>query len=544
MFSMTMRRRRAVVLLAALGLAATACTAGGSGSGGSGGGGEKRTSDTLTVNWATGNTTLDPAAACNQDDLSLIHNLYSGLTRYATKPGPDGTSEYDPTKIEPSFAKSWTVTDSGRTYTFKLHEGAKFPDGGAMDSAAVKYSVERVLTMGTCATFYLQAGMSAPPLITKVETPDANTVVFRLRAPNADFLAGLATPAGSIVNPAVVEANGGVKKGTLSTWMAGNTAGSGPYSLTTYQPNSTAVLTANPGYWGDRPATPTIRINYVTSAPTLALRAKSGEADVTLGLPPQSVKSLETEKGLRLKAHRAPLFAQVALRNDAAPLDNVKFRAALTLAVPYEKMLESVGFGFGELYYGSVLPGVAGYDAPGSKPLRTDVAEARRLLAESGVKTPVTVPMMINSSAPSAEQLATLLQGVWQEIGVKVEIEKLAPSDFTPRFTKGDYTSALVLEGPGVPTAGYQLALTASCDSPFNNAKVCIPGLDAKLARAQAAPDPGTARKLYAEINSDWRAQSPRIPLYALQHVAVLGTSVTHYSYAKFMDFTDWAVSR
>src|SRR5205823_5284778 len=112
----------------------------------------------------------------------------------------------------------------GKTYTFHLRSAAKFPDGTPMDSAAVKYSIDRVLKMGTCATFYLQAGAISPPLIGDVSAPDPTTVVFRLTRPNADFLAGLATPAGSMVNPKIVDANGGVQPNTVNPWMASNTA--------------------------------------------------------------------------------------------------------------------------------------------------------------------------------------------------------------------------------------------------------------------------------------------------------------------------------
>ena len=113
----------------------------------------------ITVDWATGNTTLDPAAACNQDDLSLIHNTYATLTQYGTEAGPKGTTQYDPTKIVPSFATKWSVSPDGKTYTFTLPSGAKFSDGSPMDSSAVKFSVERVLGSGTCAGFYLQGGL-------------------------------------------------------------------------------------------------------------------------------------------------------------------------------------------------------------------------------------------------------------------------------------------------------------------------------------------------------------------------------------------------
>jgi peptide/nickel transport system substrate-binding protein len=495
----------------------------------------------VVVDWATGNTTLDPAAACNQDDLSLVSNLYVQLTKPGTKPGPDGTQQYDPTVVEPYFAESWEVSPDGLTYTFTLPAGVTFADGTPVDAAAVKYSADRVMAMGTCATFYLQAGMSAPPVLQSVEAPDPTTVVYRLARPNGDFLLGLATPAGSIVNPTLVEANGGVQDKTPNQWMAANVAGSGPFVLQDYQPNTKAVLVANPDFFGEPPLSDEIEINYITSASTLQLRAESGDADVTLGLPLQGVKELEGDDCCRIIANDAPMFAQVALQNATAPFDDPQVREALALAIPYEDVLESVAFGYGQLFYGPIVPNAVGFSEEASPPLEVDLDRARQLLAESGVATPIDVELIINGANPFTEQLATVVQGIWQQLGVNVTIQKLAASDFTPRFTQGSYQAALITEGPGVPTAGYQLMLGAYCTSNFNNAKVCIEGGDALIDQAMATSDPDEAQELYDEFTELWRAQHPRVMLFSMQNVAVLGPDVTSYYFAKFYDFTRWA---
>lgn len=506
------------------------------------GDGNKSSTGAINVDWASGNASLDPASACAADDASLIHNLYPTLTAYGSKPGPDGTTQYDPTKIVPSFATSWEISDDGKTYTFALHEGAKFDDGSAIDAAAVKYSLERAITTGACGAFYLQAGLMDPPLVKTIDASDASTLVITLTQPNSDFLAGLATPAGSIVNPKDVEANGGVKPKGTNEWMASHIAGgAGPYLLDSYQPSSKVVLKANPDYFGTKPANKQITISYVTAPSTLLLRSKSGAADVTLGMPLQSVQSLESESCCRVIANDAPQFAQVALSNVTAPLDNVKFRQALTLATPFQDLLDKVAFGFGSLFYGPVVPAAAGFYEAGSKPIETDIAAAKAALAESGIKTPAEVTMIVNSASQATVQLATALQGAWAEIGVNLKINQLPPAEFVPTYTTGKYQMALTVESPGVPTAAYQLTLTSSCTSMFNNSKVCIPGLDDRLNKARTV-SPEEAAPIFAEITEMWRANWPRIPLYAAQGVAVLNKSVDQYFFAKFVDFSTWSL--
>jgi hypothetical protein len=119
--------------------------------------------------------------------MALIGNLYSRLTQYGSKPGPDGTTQIDPSKLEPYAAESWTISDDGKTYTFKLRAGAKFPSGKPVDAEAVTYSFDRALKMNGCGGYFLHDGLLDPPLISSVDAKDATTVVFNLSQadPNA-----------------------------------------------------------------------------------------------------------------------------------------------------------------------------------------------------------------------------------------------------------------------------------------------------------------------------------------------------------------------
>src|SRR5919108_2293436 len=99
---------------------------------------------TLNVNVGQAAVTLDPSAAYDTSSLGLIQNFYVRLTQYGTKPGPSGTLVWDPKKVVPYLARSWTVSQGGKRYTFKLRPW-KFDDGSPIDAAAVKYSLERLL---------------------------------------------------------------------------------------------------------------------------------------------------------------------------------------------------------------------------------------------------------------------------------------------------------------------------------------------------------------------------------------------------------------
>lgn len=535
----------AAALAAAVGVAAGGCggsydgsgtSAGTPATGGSGGG------STLRVNMAVAPGTLDPASGCGSNDLALIGNLYTRLTQYGSKPGPDGTQQFDPGNIEPYAAKSWKVTNGGRTYTFRMRPGAKFPSGKPVDSHAVKYSFERALTMNGCGGYFLEDGLLAPPLIKSIETPNAQTVVFKLSQADPNALQAWAQPAAAIVDKSVVDQHGGVKKNGVNQWMSSHAAGAGPFLLQSYEPNKSAVLAANPGYAaGDPPASKKLTIDFVNSDPTLLLQAKSGNADVTLGLSKQSAKSLAGNGNVRLIVNETPLSEQIGMPNTKPPFDNATFRRGLALALPYQQILDKAAFGYGTLFSGPLQPVFPEYNAKLEQPYRYDPAKAKQLVQQSGVKTPVTVQMAIQEGNTADEQIATIAQGEWRKLGVNVKLLKLPASQYISGLQAHKYQSYVRLDGPGVIDPGYYLGYDMKCHLPVNLSEICIPKADKLLDEARRTTDETRRRALYDQITRLWQAEVPKIQVYADKNVTVLGKGVKSYLYSHETDFRTWA---
>ena len=85
-------------------------------------------------------------------------------------------------KVVGDLAESWEVSPDGLTYTFKLRAGVKFHDGTALTSADVKASYDRIVNPPPGVVSIRQAAYAD---MAAIETPDARTVVFKLKAPNA-----------------------------------------------------------------------------------------------------------------------------------------------------------------------------------------------------------------------------------------------------------------------------------------------------------------------------------------------------------------------
>jgi len=499
-------------------------------------------SSAFVINMPVGPASLDPAEECGFTDLTITEAVYSRLTQYGSRPGPNGTTQVDPGHIVPYLAKSWTITKGGLVYTFHLTPGVKFADGTPVDSKAVKFSFERSINMGGCGGYFIYDGIyGPPPLIKSITTPNALTVVITLTQPDANVLQDWAQPAASIVDPKLVNAHGGVVKGKINTWMAGHTTpGAGPYTLQSYEANKQAVLVANPSFF-KKAGSAKVVLNFISSDPTLVLQARNGSADVTMGLTKQSAHSLASNSSVKVIANNTASAEQIGLPNNMKPFDNVKFREALTYAVPYAQILQKVAFGYGTLYYGAFPPALPEFRA-NLEPARTfDLAKAKQLIQASGVATPVTVTMNIQAGNSVDEQVATIVQGIWSQLGVNVTINKLSASDYINSLEQHKAQSYIRLDGPGVLEAGYFLGYDMKCGIGFNLTAMCIPAADKLLATGRRTFSKTVRQGIWDKINQLWIADSPKIPVYGDKAVTVVNKRVKSFFWSHETDFTTWS---
>jgi len=481
--------------------------------------------------------TLDPAVSCGDESAQIIGGLYSQLTQYGTEPGPDGTKAIDPSKIVPYVASSWSVSASGLHWTFILKHGLKFPSGRPIDAAAVKYSINRVYTMDECGTAYINSGYKTRNILS-VAAPSTYVVVFTLARPDSAFPQVLAQMAGSIVDESVVNQHGGIKANTINTWMQTHDAGGGAYLLSSYQPSQQVVLVANPAYTlTPAPGAHKLTVNIVTSQETLLLQAQSGAANLTLGLTPASDTSLKNDASLEVVADLTPLQEEINFVWKYPPFNNRLFREALTYAIPYQAVLKSVAFGYGKLYYGPVNPEIPGYDAAGSTPRPFDLAKARQLIKQSGVKTPVNTTIVVAQGNATEEQIATIAQGEWKQLGINLQVKTLSPAAFASGIFSLQYPLNVRLGGPAVLEFGYYTSYDNTCGDAFNVTATCLPANDALLVRARGEQNPAQRQALYDQYTRTWDAASPKIPVYASEAVAVLKKGTQGYVYDQNVDY-------
>ncbi|THA23433.1 peptide-binding protein [Streptomyces sp. RKND-216] len=235
-------------------------------------GGDNDEDQSIVVGTTSSPSVLDPAGAWDQS-WELFRNVYQTLMHF-----PNSSSS-----PEPDAAKSCKFTDTAsKVYRCTLREDLTFSNGNPLDAEAVKFSLERVFSIGA------EGGPSGLlGSLDRIETPGKHEIVFHLKESDATFEYVLATPAASIVDPEVYD-DKGLLKGT-------EIVGSGPYVLEEYRENKRAVLLANPDYKGAAEIkNDKVTIRYFQSSTAMVKKFKKGELDVTFrGLTPSQISEFQ-----------------------------------------------------------------------------------------------------------------------------------------------------------------------------------------------------------------------------------------------------------
>jgi peptide/nickel transport system substrate-binding protein len=501
------------------------------------------TASPLVVNAPFGPATLDLAAnACGAHDHWGI-NFYSQLTRWGSKPGSKTDafgrpfsgglvmSQMDENRLVPYVANSWTQSKDGRAFTLRLNPNARFNDGTRITAQAVKFSYERAVARKSCGATYWAGGISVPPNPATVTTPNARTVVIRFAYRGAPYLAGFAQAPASIFSPAQVAKHPDQEGVTVNPYWASNIAGGGgPFLLDRYEPNRLMTMRRNPRFLGPKPLSERVTVNFL-SQEALLLQARSGRADITYGLSPRSVLSLRNNRNVNIIEVPNHYEWSINLNWKFPPLNDKRFREALTYAIPYQDILDEVQLGFGKLYYGPITHKLRFFNPKVSPPRSFNLARAKMLIAQTGVKTPLDMQMVVQQGSGVPEQVATILQSIWGQLGIKLNVTALSPAEYAATVGAKKAQMSIRAGGAGTPYANWQLDYDMRCGSPFNLSDICIPAAEKLLDQAEASTDPAVQQRLYDRIVQLWRAESPRIVLFGWHDLVVVNKRVKQYTW-------------
>jgi len=376
-------------------------------------------------------------------------------------------------EIAPQLATAWEWTDDRKGLVVKLRPGVKFHDGELFDAAAVKFNIERHLTMpGSTRKSDIKA-------ITSIEIIDEYTVKFVLSAPFAPLLAQLAGPAGTMVSPKAARATG--------ENFGSHPVCTGPFKFVEHVAQDRIVVERFADYW-DKDNIKLDRIVYLPIPDTTVrlTNLRSGGLDLTQ-IAATDLDTVRKDSRLKLTAVNGIGYSGITLNvangeGSKTPLGrDARVRQALELSIDREALNQVVFNGENQPGNQWVSPTNPYYVR--ELPIQArDVAKAKALLAAAAAPNPVIAMTATNN--PVVIQAAEVVQAMAKESGFDIRIQATEFASALQLAAKGDF-EAFMLGWTGRIDPDGNIYNLVTCNSPFNDGHYCNPEVDRELDAAR-----------------------------------------------------------
>lgn len=506
-------------------LALTACTGP---AGNTGGSGPATGSGSYTLGTTDKVVALDPAGSYDNGSFFIESQVYPFLLGIK----PQGK------EVEPDLAASASFT-SPTEYTVKLRPNLKFANGNTLDSSDVKFSFDRIVKINDP-----QGPASLLTNMDSISTPDANTVVFKLKQPNDQtFASVLTTAAGPIVDEQVFPAD----KIMSDEEVAKARPFAGPYDVTSYKKNELVGLKANPNYVGliDKPKSDVVNIKYYADANNLKLDIQTNKIDVAWrSLSATDIGDLKTKDNVnvltgpggetRYMVFNFDTMPFGAKTPEADPKKSLAVRQAMADVVDRKAIAEDVYKGTYSPLYSPVPSGLANATAP-LKSLYGDgsggpsLDKAKQRFAEAGVTGPVTINLQYNPDhyGPGSGDEYAKIKDQLEKSGLFtvnlqstewVQYAKDRTQDLYPVYQLGwfpDYSDADNYLTPFFVKDNFLV-------NRYDNAEV-----QSLIAQQQGTDDKAKRAELIAKIQELEAKDLSTLPLLEGEQIAVVGKNVS-----------------
>jgi peptide/nickel transport system substrate-binding protein len=400
-------------------------------------------------------------------------------------------------KVVGDLADSWTVAPDGLTYTFKLKSNVKFHDGSALTSADVKASYDRIIKP---ATGVISVRSAEYDDVAAVEAPDPQTVVFKLKAPNASMLQNFASPWNCIYSAEKLKAD--------PKWPEKNVMGTGPFTFGEHVTGSHWSGKRFEGYFKPgQPYLDSYRAVFMSgSAIVNALQGNQIMAEFR-GFSPAERDKLVQAMGDKAVVQESSWVCKVDVifNLEKKPFDDARVRRALSLAIDRWQgsqalskiaLVRDVG--------GAIRPGhpLAATDAelaamPGfSKDINKNRNEARDLLKQAGQEK-LTFKLTNRNVPMPYTPVGVFVIDQWRRLGLTVEHEQLETRIWNQQMNSGNYSVGINQNCDYMDEPNIQLLNYLSKDrSPLNLGHYTDRTLDDLFDKQKRVLDAGERKKL------------------------------------------------
>lgn len=435
-------------------------------------------------------------------------------------------------KIHPYLAERWELSEEGKVITFYLKDGVTFTDGSPLDAAAVVFTFDRFKEVGVKSPFY--GSLSA---IEKVEAVDDLTVRMTLVNPSSTIYSVLSSPYFGIISPGAVEA--------LGEEFGLNPVGSGAFKLENWEPGISLTLVRNNDYnWAPTvfanqgpPHLDALEFPVIPDAAAQMAAMDTGEIDLIFVNEPATISALEEDPNVSVHDVILNSLVYLGFNFQKSPLDELKVRQAIGMAINKSEILENALGGVGEIAFSPLAPSLPGFD-PNLKDLELpfDLDASKALLEEAGFaqgedgiwrrgETALQNLVLLTSTrAPNAE-IAAVIQSNLLMLGIPVEIQALDARAATATAGEGAFDLMLWRYDWSDSDILYAYLSTDRLGSTNRNV-YSNPELDALLEAALVEVDDVERDQLYSDAQRLLMQDLPWLALYVPRDVIAVRAAV------------------
>jgi dipeptide transport system substrate-binding protein len=430
------------------------------------------------------------------------------------------------TELQPSLAESWDVSEDGKVYTFHLRQGVKFQSNKYFkptrdfNADDVIFSFMRQkdanhpyhnVSNGNYSNF---ESLEFGKLITSIDKVDDHTVRFTLAHPEAPFVADLGWYFASILSAEY--ANAMLKAGTPER-VDMEPIGTGPFELKQYHKDSRILFTAFPDYWQGKAKIDRLVFTITPDASIRYAKLEKNECQVMPFPNPADLPRMRENKDINLMQKAGLNTGFLAFNTQKAPLDNVKVRQALALAINKPAIIEAVFHGTGTAAKNILPPGVWSADAD-LKDYDYDPEKAKALLKEAGFANGMTLDLWAmpvqRPYNPNAKRMAEMIQSDWAKVGVTAKVVTYEWGEYLTRVKNGEHQAALMgwTTATGDPDNFFgPLYSCTSANGGSNSSKWCYQPFDKLILEARAESNHQKRVELYKEAQQMMHDQMPAV---------------------------------
>ncbi len=471
---------------------------------------------------------LDPHRSEGVPARNIQRDLFEGLIAET----PQGA-------LEGGVAESWSVSDDGLEWTFRLRDEARWSNGDPVTAYDFVFSFRRAVTPATGGIVSetllpiknaaaILRGDAAPETL-GVSAPGPRTLVVELEAPTPYFLAMLTHPSTFPVHPETVRAN--------EHWARpGTLVSNGAYRLVEWQVNSHILLEKNP-YYRDAANVAIERVAWlpIEDQRSELARFTAGDVHITYSVPPGRIDWLRENHGVALKVH--PWFGvyYLGLNTTRPPLDDVRVRRALSMVIDRE-LLASEIVATGETPAFGWIPPIGDYVPPqpdwAAWPMEKRYAAAQALLADAGFgpDNPVRVELLYNTRDRD-RRVVTAVAAMWkQQLGVETRLRNEEWKVYLQTRQQLDRTQAFRSGWIGEYPDPNSFAEILHSEHGMNEFGWHNPHYDALLEQAARTRDAKARMELFVEAAREVNAGVPLIPLFRYAKARLVAPVVGGYT--------------